>query len=532
MKKNLPRPDVRKSFRKLLAQSEHVEELWEEGFDALLKEDYRKWDLLWLAIREAIGQEETRKLLNKVVGSEKNEGKLTRLPTEVRARLRTACAEAGLMPPQSLLVPVGLGELEPLLASPPDCAGYSAFVLMARDELGWLEHIPPSDRPRMRKRAREFLYTATPAALAAYVHAARDYLDTNSYFLDVLFTPYSPAAAKLMDKLLSVDTLEPGDWMKLCRSVGLTQNQWGEYLLEKDRLANLLYGLRGDEGGREVWDAYLSSLTSAVISPAMIEVNAGDDPRVIHDWERKVHGHLRLAAERLAKIGVKLAPALPEGGVVRLFAANNLIKWMDDPASAERDGWEEVNHACAIYEVDPLHLVSVAFHEGGFDQCDPGTEAKSLAPILALFRTCFPVDANFNTASRAAREAVRLSHECPAPVRRALRRCCSTPAYWRFTTRHCSTPTGTNRCTPTPSPGSMSGSTSGRRRAGRSMPAQPVRRRPYRWWKRRSPTRKHRGNRQRRNRWRRKRGSRRGRATTGRRGAARRASSESGSWFW
>lgn|GEM_PF-2201760 len=420
VKKHLPRPEVRKAFTKLIAQPERVKELWEEGFEAILKEDFRKWDLHWTVLREAIGPEELRKLLNKVVGSEKNEGRLVRLSTEVRSRLRTVCAEVGLMSPRSLLVPVGLGEVESLLASTPECAGYSAFVLMGKDELGWLDHIPALERPQMRKRAREYLYTAPAAALAAYVHAARDYLDSNSYFLDVLFKSYSPSAAKLMDKLLSVSTLESGDWLKLCKSVKLTQEKWGEYLLEKDRLASLLFGLRSEEGGKEVWDAYLGSLTPALISPDLIEVQPGDDPQVIHNWERNVHNHLRIAAERLTKAGVKLAPALPEGGVAKLFAANNLIKWVDDPASAERDGSEEVKHACAIFEVDPLLLVSVAYRRGGFDQCDPEGDSESLEPIVALFRTCFPVDASFNTASRATREVIRLSHDCPVQTRGAL----------------------------------------------------------------------------------------------------------------
>jgi hypothetical protein len=137
-----------------------------------------------------------------------------------------------------------------------------------------------------------------------------------------------------MDRLLTTSTLEPGDWMKLCTSVGLTQEQWGEFLLEKDHLASFLVGLGGDGIGKGVWAAYLELLTPALISPDLIDVEGDDDPRVIHEWERKVHAQLRLAAERLTKAGVKLAPALPEGGVGRLFAANNLIKWTDDPTAA------------------------------------------------------------------------------------------------------------------------------------------------------------------------------------------------------
>ena len=363
------RADVRTAFRGLLAEPDHVKEVWEEAVEAILKEDFRKWDSRWAILREVLGPEEARKLLNKLVGNEKNEGKLGKLPTDVRARLRAACGDVGLLPPRPLLVPIGLGELEPLLASSPDWAGYTAFVLMAKDSMNWLPHIPPSNRLQMRARAREFLFTAPPPALAAYVHSARPYLDTDSDFLDVLFKPYSASAAKLMDKLLAAGTLEPGDWMKLCTFVGLTQDEWGAFLLEKNRLASLLVGLGGDGIGRDVWKGYLDLLTPAVVAPELIEVGEGDDPQVIHEWERKVHAHLRVAAERLTSAGVKLAPGcLPEGGVARLFAANNLLKWAENPELAERDGAEEVKHACETFAIDPLHLVEVVYRKGGYDQ--------------------------------------------------------------------------------------------------------------------------------------------------------------------
>jgi hypothetical protein len=79
-----------------------------------------------------------------------------------------------------------------------------------------------------------------------------------------------------------------------------------------------------------------------------------------------------------------------------------------------------VKHACEVYEVDPLGLVSIAYKKGGYARFDAGTEPQAFAPIVALFKTCFPVDANFNTAGRTVREAIRLSRECPERTRGAL----------------------------------------------------------------------------------------------------------------
>ena len=153
------RADVRTAFRELLAEPERVKELWDEAFEALLMDDFRTWDARWAVLRE-VAPGEAKKLLAKLLASEKNESKLSKLPTDVRARLRSACAEVGLLPPRPLLVPIGLGELEPLLAAPPDWAGYTAFVLMAPDEKNWLPHIPAPNRAQMRRRARDFLQTA------------------------------------------------------------------------------------------------------------------------------------------------------------------------------------------------------------------------------------------------------------------------------------------------------------------------------------------------------------------------------------
>src|SRR5262245_27553556 len=272
----------------------------------------------------------------------------------------------------------------------------------------------------MRKRARDFLFTAPPGAVAAYLNAARPFLDTDPAFLTTLFKPYSAKAAQLMDRMLAANTLEPGDWMKLCGGeIDLTKDEWGEFVLENNRLANLLVGLGGDGVGAVVWQGYLESLTPALVSPELIEVGEAEEvePEAIHVWERTVHAHLRDAAERLPKSGAKLVQALPEGGVARLFAANNLLKWVDHPELAEKDGSEEVQNACATFGVDRSALVKVAYKKGGFDQITLPDQAEQLVPIVELFKACFPVDSNFNTARHAVTEVIKLSADCPKETR-------------------------------------------------------------------------------------------------------------------
>ncbi|HEY1190554.1 MAG TPA: hypothetical protein VGE74_23170 [Gemmata sp.] len=403
----LARADVRTAFRELIAQPEHARELWDDALEALLKDDSRRWDSCWSALRATAGPDEARRLLDKLVGREKNERKLSRLPTDVRDRLRTACADVGQFPSRALLVPTGLGELEPLLRAQPDWAGYTALVILADDARDWLAHVPPPDRDPMRARARAYLSAAPPAAVAAYVRGARPFLETDPAFLASLFAPYSAEAAGLMDKILGSNALEPADWMNLCRSVGLIQDEWGTYLLEKNRLANLLIGLGGAGDGHEVWAGYLDALTPALLSPDLL--NTDDDPGVIHRWERQVHAHLRLAAERLTAAGARLAQALPAGGVPRLFAANNLVKWADDPRSIPHDAPDEIPLACDTFGVPRSDLVRVAFTSAGGDRLALPEGAEQLAPIVELFLACFPTDGTFNTARRAATEAVRLS---------------------------------------------------------------------------------------------------------------------------
>ena len=253
-------------------------------------------------------------------------------------------------------------------------------------------------------------------------------------FLAALFKPFSPGATKLMDKLLATTTLEPGDWMKLVEEVGLNQNEWGDFLLDKDHLSNLLVGLGGDGIGRGVWQGYLDALTPALVSPELIEVGEGAEATVVHEWERKVHAHLKTAADRLTAAGVKLAPALPEGGVARLFAANNLLKWVKDPFTAERAGSDEIKHACAAFGIEPYHVVEVAFKQGEYAHHDPAAQPQEFAPLMALFKTCFPVDHSFNTAGRAVREAIKLSKGCQGRSRGAARSASCTRASGTGTT--------------------------------------------------------------------------------------------------
>ena len=178
-----------------------------------------------------------------------------------------------------------------------------------------------------------------------------------------------------------------------------------------------------------MWGAYLKLLTHALVSPDLI---SDDDPELVHTWERKVHNHLKTAGERLTAAGHRLAtvlpargadPELPEGGVTRLFAANNLIKWVDRPGSAEADGHEEVEHACETFGVDPLALVRVAYKKGGFDRLQLPEQNDKLEPIVALFHACFPVDGQWGTVRAAVAQWLKLSQDCPAHTRAAFQAC-------------------------------------------------------------------------------------------------------------
>jgi hypothetical protein len=406
--RHLHRADVRAAFRDLISAPARVKELWLEAVDALLNENYRAWDARWPVVREAGGREEAARRLKKLVGDD-NEDRLRKQPTDMRAKMRAACTDVGLFPTRGLLVPVGLGELEPLLAGPHDQAGYTAFMILAPDDFGWLNHLQPPVRERMRARAKQFLYSAPVPAFAAYVRGAREYLNTGSHFLDVLFKPHSEPAAGLLSRVLAADALEPSHWRKLCDSASLTQDAWGTFLLEKNHLSGLLVGLGGVGTGADVWQGYLDALT-----PALIEPGDEGQPSEETAWERTVHAQLKLAGEKLPAAGHKLAPALPDGGVAKLFAANNLVKWAADPASAERAGTVEVQHACQAFEMTPYDLARAVFLAGGYKQLELNepTELPKLEPLLVLFRTAFPTDAAHNSRS-AVTYWLRLSQELP-----------------------------------------------------------------------------------------------------------------------
>jgi hypothetical protein len=405
------RTDVRTAFRQLLATPERVRELWAEAVEAILQEDFSTWQSRWSVIRGTAGDDEARRRLEKLIHSEKNEHKLAKLASAIRAKLRAACADVNLRPSRPLLIPNSAGELESLLTAAPEWAGYTACVVLANDSYGWLAHIPPTSRETLRQRACAFLFMAPAPALAAYVATARPYLDNDPTFLHILFTPYSEKAAQLMDRFLNTEVLTPHDWRKLIDSVGLTQNEWGNFLLAQGRLTKLLVRLGGEGVGQDLWQAYLDSLTRALVAPEF-ETDANPaDAQAIHQWERTVHSQLQEAAQQLTTQGYKLSVALPPGGAARLRAANHLLQWIDNPASADADGPDAVEEACRAFAIQPRELVHFVAHHGGFTACDPGTDPKALDPLVKLFQACFPVDLDFTTAKRATREAILLSRE-------------------------------------------------------------------------------------------------------------------------
>jgi hypothetical protein len=413
--RHLYRPDVRTAFRDLLAAPARQNELWREAVEALTKENYRVWDALWAVVRESAGRDEAARRMEKLTG-DKNEDRIGKLPSDTRAKMRAACKDVQLFPSRALLVPTGLGEAEPLLAAPPEQAGYTAFVLLAPDALGWLNHVPPPVRAQMRTRAKQFLCAAPLPAFVAYFHAAREYLNTDSHFLDVLFKPHSAPAAALLSRVLVADVLEPGHWRKLFDSAHLGQYEWGAFLLEKNHLSQVLVGLGNEGDGKDVWQAYLDSLSPALVSPALLGTEDGTEPDLVSAWERTVHAQLKLAAEKLTAGGQRLSRALPEGGVRKLIAANNLVKWVADPASAERDGTSEVHLACDAFDMKPYELVRAVLLAGGYRELDLPRELPKLEPLLVLFRTAFPADAAHNSRS-AVTYWLKLSQELPKGTR-------------------------------------------------------------------------------------------------------------------
>ncbi len=111
----------------------------------------------------------------------------------------------------------------------------------------------------------------------------------------------------------------------------------------------------------------------------------------------------------------------------RLFAANALVKWADDPEAIPHDAPDEVPHACDAFGLDRLDFVRAAYLKGGLNELPLPERTDDLAPVVELFRACFPVDGSFNTARRAATEAIRLSADCPE--RGAVR--CKRTSSWR-----------------------------------------------------------------------------------------------------
>jgi GTPase-associated protein 1, N-terminal domain type 2 len=410
---NLDKANVRAAFRDLIAAPARVKELWLAAVDALLTENFRKWDLLWPVVREFGGRDEAARRLNKLVGDD-NEDRLRKQPIDMRAKMRAACTDVQLFPSRGLLVPTGIGELETLLGGPHDQAGYTAFVILAPDSFEWLKHVQPNYREQMRARAKQYLYDVPLPAFAAYVRAARAYLTTDSHFLDVLFKPHSEPAAALLSRVLAANVLEPSDWRKLYDSLPLGGEEWSALMLNGNHLSRLLFGLGGEGIGREVWQVYLEALSPALVSSELIVTEDGSDPMTVTMWERNVHAQLKRAAEQLTAAEQKLATALPEGGVGKLFAANSLVKWATEPASVanEKDATNEFHNACRVFDIKPFDFLHAVFKDGKYEELDLPVELLKLEPLITLFRTAFPADLAHNARSSVT-EWLKLSQEFP-----------------------------------------------------------------------------------------------------------------------
>jgi serine/threonine protein kinase len=396
-----------------------LQAVWDEAINAVLRDDWARWELCWDVVREVGVRPEFVKPFRKMVAGETRKGLLV-LSGDARARLRAAFTGAAVPPPRPLLVPASPAELEPLLAAPPDWAGYTAFAVLSADAFNWLGHIRgPADRTKMRQRAREFMLTAAPPVVAAYLLSARPHLAADPGVIDVLFGTCSPPAAALLDRLLTAGALKPTDWKNLCAGGRLWTDEWSAFLFEHDRLANLLTGLGGTGTGADIWAAYVGLLTPALVSPELASAD-GMDWSGVHAWERKLHGHLRLAAERLTAAGLRLSGALSPAALDRLTAANALIRWLDDPAAAEQDGHDEVQRACRAFGVDRFEFVRLVYRRGGYDQLELPQQVVRLEPLLALFRAAFRPDGTLETARFAVGHWVRLSRDCPASSRAAF----------------------------------------------------------------------------------------------------------------
>ena len=201
--------------------------------------------------------------------------------------------------------------------------------------------------------------------------------------------------------------------------MNLYAGDWDGFLLEGDHLSRLLVALGGEGVGRDVWKGYLEELSPALLSPVLAASSV--DGRVVHTWERTVHAQLRQAAEELAAKGVKLVAALPPGGVGKLLAAGDLVKWVEYPGLAEKLASSgEIAVACQTFGVAPLDLLRAAYLKGGYTRLELPRDATAFAPFLALFRACYPIDTDFRRLSTAVTNWLALSENCPGQTREAF----------------------------------------------------------------------------------------------------------------
>jgi tRNA A-37 threonylcarbamoyl transferase component Bud32 len=401
-----------------------LERLWCQALDDLRADDRTAWQARWSVVLDVGGTEAAAALLLRAIESDANREQQPGLPPAARGELWTAVAD---------VVGRDLASrpaIDYFRSVAPVWAGYTAFIVLWSDTIDTftakvLGAVPSGERPALRDWVHSYLRSADSTVAFAYCQAAQPYLSNKAGdrfdLLDPLLKPYSKVGADVVDRLLAGVGARPGafsdahELLRFCSHVGLTQDRWGEFLLENDRLAKLLVGLGGQGVGREMWGAYLDLLTPALISPDLAE--GGWNPVVVHEWERKVHAQLNAAAQRLIADGYRLALALSDGGVSRLFAANNLLTWVSAPGAAAWAGPEEVRYACKRFGLDRLNLVRVAYKKGGYDRLDLPAEVHRLEPIIQLFSACYPVDSQYHTARTAVTYWLKLSQDCPKSSR-------------------------------------------------------------------------------------------------------------------
>jgi hypothetical protein len=412
-------PRVRAAFKDWLAQPDRLDEFRREAAKSLARGDLSGWDTRWAVVRDVTDVAQRKVQVEKV---QKNlDEYLPSMAFHARTRLREACAETGVWPDHHLLAPTSVEELNILLTPqmPAEWQGYACFAVIGPDEKNWLLPGTAPFRKAMRDRARKFLFGAPVAALGSYARFARPYLDSDPVFLLGLFQPYTPACRPLMDRLLRTDALEPADWVKLIHAVNLYAGDWDGFLLEGDRLTRLLVALGGEGVGRDVWKGYLDELSPALLSPVLAP--PGTDGSTVHVWERTVYAQLRQAAEELTASGVKLVHALPPGGAAKLFAATDLVKWVEDPGLAGKlTDYGEAAQVCQTFGVSPLDLLRAAYIKGGFTRLELPRDAVAFEPLVTLFRACYPTDLDFRRSSTAVTQWLALSESCPHQTRAAF----------------------------------------------------------------------------------------------------------------